>query len=86
MNGTVEEKQRQAAALPKWRGDYLREQADIRRKGVIKDLLDLDLKYCHPYMHESDASKLEQIRNRLGSMIQMLHEASEFAVFRAGKE
>lgn len=84
MIGTVAEKKAHACRMPRWRGDFLRMQADILRQIMKNDLHELNTDMCRPYQYLHDADRLECMRARLDSMIRLLFEASEFDVFRAG--
>jgi len=80
--GTVEEKKRHYATMPKWRGDYLREKAQTLMSKLTDDLESLDVKNLRPYRSLADEADLEALYARLGSIIRMLKEADEFDIFK----
>jgi len=82
---TFAEKVKHASTLPVWRGDYLRMKANILREIMKNDLDELNTDLCRPFYYDHDKQRFERMRNRLDSMIRLLHEASEFDVFM-GKE
>ena len=80
---TVAEKKAHYATMPKWRGDYLRNQACSLRSSLVRELSELDIAWCKPFSHSDDAEQLNTLLRRLNSIVNLLYSANEFDVFRS---
>jgi len=83
LYGTVNDKKRQANALPQWWPKHMRNEAENLRQLLISRLEMMKTKTLMPYHYEYQQDELDAIIKTAEGIKRMLIDASEVELYRA---